>query len=76
MVFHFNKASIADPTVPPWVLKTKGQTYYVKHVTASVPWTTKETPENPHTKGSIRFRNVNLVIDDNDEARLEPIAGS
>jgi hypothetical protein len=53
-----------------WVLKTKGQTYYVNHVTSNVGWTTKETPDNPHTKGSIKFKNVDVVIDDNSEAIL------
>ena len=49
-----------------WVIKTKGQTYYVNHVTSSVPWTTKETPDSEHTKGSIKFKNVTLTIKDND----------
>ena len=54
VVFHFNKASIADPNIPMWVVKAKGQTYYVNHVTANAPWSTKETPDNPHTKGAIK----------------------
>ena len=70
MVFHFNKASIADPNIPPWVLKTKGETYYVHHVTADAPWTTKETPDNPHTKGSLKFKNVDVVIDDDNCAEI------
>lgn len=53
-----------------WVLKTKGETYYVKHVNALVGWTTKETPDNPHTKGSLKFKNVNVSIDDNNEALI------
>lgn len=51
-----------------WVLKAKGKTYYVNHVTANVGWSTKETPDNPHTKGSLKFKNVNITIDDNNEA--------
>lgn len=70
MVFHFNKASIADPTVPPWVLKAKGQTYYVRHVDADAPWSTKETPDNPHTKGALKFKGVDLSIDEDGGATI------
>lgn len=56
IVFHFNKASLGDPTLPPWVIKSRGQTHYVWHVEARVGFSTKETPENSHTKGSIQFR--------------------
>lgn len=69
MVFHFNKASVTNPEVPPWVIKAKGNTYYVKHVDANAPWSTKETPDNPHTKGSLKFKNVTLAID-NEEATI------
>lgn len=54
-----------DPTVPMWVIKTKGQTFYVEHVECQAPFSTKETPDNPHTKGSIKFRNVDLTIENN-----------
>lgn len=52
-----------------WVLKIKGQSYYVNHVEANAPWTTKETPDNPTTKGSLKFKKVNVEID-GDEARI------
>jgi hypothetical protein len=52
-----------------WVLKTKGTTYQVKHVTANAPWTTKETPDNPSTKGSLKFKKVDVIIE-NDEAKI------
>lgn len=74
MVFHFNKAHIQDSSVPPWVIKVKGQTFYVKHVTANAGWSTKETPDNPHTKGSLKFKHVNLEIDDNGEAIINTVA--
>lgn len=45
-----------------WVLKTHGKTYYVNHVDCQIPWTTKETPDNSHTKGSIKIKNCKLVI--------------
>lgn len=63
-IFHFNKGHIADPTIPMWVLKAKGQTFYVHHVDATIPWSTKETPDNPSTKGSLKFRNCVIQIDD------------
>jgi hypothetical protein len=47
-----------------WVVKSHGVTFYVNHVTAEVPWSTKETPDNNHTKGSLKFKNCKLVIDD------------
>lgn len=70
MVFHFNKASLIDSSVPSWVVKAKGQTYYVKHVTSKAPWSTKETPDNPSTKGSIKFKNVDVIIDDDQCAEI------
>jgi hypothetical protein len=41
-----------------WVIKAKGETHYVDHVDveAGVGFSTKETPDNPHTKGSIKFK--------------------
>ena len=58
IIFHFNKKYLEDNTVPMWIIKTKGETYYVHHVTVSegVGFSTKETPDNPHTKGSIKIK--------------------
>ena len=39
----------------------------------NVPWSTKETPDNSHTKGSIKVKDCLLQIDDNNEARISPI---
>jgi hypothetical protein len=61
--FHFNKKNLEYPWIPMWVVKTKGNTYYVNHVNANCPWTTRETPDNESTKGSIRFRRCELHID-------------
>lgn len=73
VVFHFNKASIADPSVPPWVLKSRGQTHYVWHFESLVGFSTKETPDNPHTKGSLQFRGTLSFheVDGRLHARLE-----
>jgi hypothetical protein len=52
-----------------WVVKTKGTTYYVSHINCTVGWSTKETPDNPHTKGSIKLKNVDVNIN-NSEATI------
>lgn len=57
-----------------WVIKTHGETFYVNHVTCELPWSTKETPDNPHTKGSIKVRECLLTIDDANEARLAELS--
>lgn len=51
----------------------KGQTYYVEHVTANVPWTTKETPDNVRTKGAIKFKDCNLLILEGNTAVINPL---
>lgn len=67
-VFHFNKKHLTDPTVPMWIVKAKGESYYVEHVTCDVPWSTKETPDNTHTKGSIKIKNCLVTIDETNHA--------
>lgn len=64
VIFHFNKKHLEDPTIPMWVIKCRGDTYYVHHVVVepSIGFSTKETPDNPHTKGSIKFK-ANLVLE-------------
>lgn len=56
-----------------WVVKSHGVTFYVNHVTAEIPWSTKETPDNISTKGSIKFKRCKLVIDDDNCATLSKI---
>jgi len=56
IVFHFNKAHLKDKSIPMWVIKHKGKTYYVNHVNSTVGFSTKETPDNEHTQGSLQFR--------------------
>ena len=70
IIFHFNKGHLSDATIPMWVVKAKGQTFYVNHLEANIPFSTKETPDNPSTKGSIKFRNANLEIDENGNANI------
>lgn len=58
IIFHFNKKHLEDPSIPMWIIKCRGDTYYVHHVDVSpgVGFSTKETPNNPHTKGSIKIK--------------------
>lgn len=53
-----------------WVVKTHGETFYVNHVDCEIPWSTKETPDNSHTKGSIKVKDALLTINDANEATL------
>lgn len=73
IVFHFNKKHLEDQNIPMWVLKFHGETYYVNHVVCNVPWSTKETPNNSHTKGSIKVKDCLLQINEDNEAYITKI---
>lgn len=73
VVFHFNKKHLEDPSIPMWVLKTRGETYYVNHVSCTVPWSTKETPDNSHTKGAIKVKDCVVTIDNDNCADIRAI---
>lgn len=64
IVFHYNKKHNEDSSIPPYVLKIKGETIYVHHINSEVGFTTKETPDNPHTKGSLKFHGRLRIVDD------------
>jgi len=53
-----------------WVVKAKGESYYVDHVECELPWSTKETPDNSHTKGSIKIKKCLITIDDKNCAHI------
>ena len=72
-MFHFNKGHLADPTIPMWVVKAHGVTFYVNHVTSEMPWSTKETPDNDKTKGSIKFKKCKLTIDSENNATISKL---
>lgn len=69
-MFHFNKKHLEDETIPMWVIKTHGESFYVNHVTSELKWSTKETPDNERTKGSIKFKECLLVIDPDNNATI------
>ncbi len=65
---------LTDSNIPMWTIKHKGETHYVNHIDVSpgVGFSTKETPENPHTKGSLKFR-AKLKIEEVDGQVLATI---
>lgn len=65
IVFHYNKSHNADKTIPQWVIKHKGNTYYVNHVSSVIGFETKETPDSEHTKGSIQFKGRIRITEEN-----------
>jgi len=67
---HFNKASLEFPQIPKWTLKTKGKTYYIHHITANIPWSTRELDDGP-TRGMLRLRKAKLTITKDGEAIID-----
>ena len=67
IVFHFNKQHNIDQSIPPWIIKHKGQTYYVNHLDSNIGFSTKETLLNPTTKGSLMFRGKLTIIKQDEE---------
>ena len=72
-MFHFNKKHLEDETVPMWVIKSHGVTFYINHLSSDIAWSTKETPDNEHTKGSIKFKNCKLTIDGDNCATISKL---
>lgn len=67
IVFHFNKAHNADPhSIPAWIVKCRGKTYYVHTMTSQVGFSTKETPDNEHTKAALQFKGLLTIVEHND----------
>lgn len=64
IVFHYNKAHNQDITIPQWVVKHRGITYYCNHLSSNVGFETKETPDSEHTKASIQFKGILTIVDD------------
>ena len=69
--FHFNKISLEFDFMPMWALKTKGMTFYINHIEANIPWSTRELPEGA-TRGMIRLRNADISIDASGVATINP----
>lgn len=60
--FHFNKKSMEFDFIPTWVVKARGKTFYVHHMDCQTGFTTRETPDHPSTKGSLRVKRGTLRI--------------
>jgi hypothetical protein len=54
-----------------WVVKHKGVTYYIDHLDSEVGFTTKETPDNTHTKGSLQFKGKLSIIEEDGNTTAE-----
>lgn len=67
IVFHYNKAHNKDSSIPPWVVKHKGQSHYVHHLDSKTGFSTKETPDSEHTKGSLKFKGDLKIIEKNEK---------
>jgi len=63
IVFHYNKSHNTNQSIPAWIIKHKGNTYYIHHLESGVGFSTKETPDNEHTKGSLMFRGKLKIIE-------------
>jgi len=62
---------LEDPNIPMWTIKHKGETYYVHHLTSHIGFSTKETPENEHTKGSLKFRGKLKIYEEDNQILAE-----
>ena len=56
-----------------WCIKAQGKTYYVTHVSCEMGWNTKETPNNSHTQGSLKFTRCLIQIDSENTATIKPL---
>jgi hypothetical protein len=65
IVFHYNKKHNEDTSVPPWIIKFKGTTYYISHfdIEPGVGFSSKESPDNEHTKGAIKIKGLLEIYD-------------
>lgn len=71
VVFHYNKKHNEDKTIPCWIVKHKGQSFYVNHLDSTVGFTTKETPDNEHTKGALQFKGKLTIIENDGSTTAE-----
>jgi hypothetical protein len=61
---------LQDSTIPMWTLKHKGQTYYIHHMESLIGFSTKETPDNERTKGSLKFKGKLKIFTTNNETNV------
>lgn len=68
--FHFNKKSMEFDFIPMWVVKARGKSYYCNSVVSNIGFSTRENPEHPSTKGSLRIKRGTLKIDADGNAEI------
>lgn len=66
---HFNRKSLEDSSVPPWVIHCKGETYYVNSCVMSNS-TTGRTIHKPGEKTSAFIRYVGILTIEGLDARI------
>jgi hypothetical protein len=71
IVFHYNKKHNEDQTIPCWIVKFRGASYYVNHLDSKIGFTTKETPDNNHTKGALQFKGKLKIYDSEGQRTAE-----
>lgn len=66
IIVHYNRIHNTNQEIPPWVIKAKGETYYINHIDVekNVGFSSRETPSNDTTKASIKVK-ARLSIDEN-----------
>ena len=67
IVFHYNKKHNEDQSIPQWVIKHKGETYYVNNIESLIGFRTKNTPTNEATKAALQFVGKLQIIDEHGE---------
>jgi hypothetical protein len=74
IVFHYNKHHNIDANTPPWVIKCKGNTYYINHmdILPGVGFSTNENPDNEHTKGTLKIKG-SIRIEEIDDRTIATI---
>lgn len=58
IIFHYNKKHNEDTSIPPWIIKCKGITYYIHHmnILPGIGFSTNETPDNEKTKATLKIK--------------------
>lgn len=70
--FHFNKGSLEFSFLPMWTLKAQGRSFYINHIEALCPFSTRELPSGS-TRGMLRFKRCNIAISKDGTATLTPV---
>jgi len=61
--FYFNKAHLQySDVIPRWIIRTKGETFYVHHIDSQIGWSSREL-DSGSTLGMIRLRKCRVEID-------------